>query len=149
MIFLIKPRLPSLNEVIDANRSNPYKGAALKRDTESIIMWSIKSARAAGTVSEINPVGEWSDGCDLLIIWHEDNHKRDVDNIQSSTKFILDALVKLRILPNDSSKYVRQIYHYVSYPDNPQHHVSVYIRPHVEERGWIYHECDVKKEGEA
>ena len=39
--------------------------------------------------------------------WHESTKKRDADNIVFAKKFILDALVKMRVLPNDSRKYVK------------------------------------------
>ena len=48
--------------------------------------------------------------CELVITFFEKTKKRDVDNIQSSVKFILDALQKAGILKNDSRKYVKQIY---------------------------------------
>jgi Holliday junction resolvase RusA-like endonuclease len=42
--------------------------------------------------------------------WHERTKKRDADNIASAKKFILDALVKMRVLPDDSRKYVKGFY---------------------------------------
>lgn len=43
----------------------------------------------------------------LRFEWHERTKKRDADNIASAKKFILDALVKMRVLPDDSRKYVK------------------------------------------
>ena len=42
--------------------------------------------------------------------WHEKTKKRDADNIASAKKFILDALVKMKVLPDDSRKYVKGFY---------------------------------------
>lgn len=42
--------------------------------------------------------------------WHESTKKRDADNIAFAKKFILDALVNMRVLPNDSRKYVKGFY---------------------------------------
>lgn len=39
--------------------------------------------------------------------WHERTKKRDADNIASAKKFILDALVKMRVLEDDSRKFVK------------------------------------------
>ena len=39
--------------------------------------------------------------------WHEKTKKRDADNIAFAKKFILDALVNMRVLPNDSRRYVK------------------------------------------
>ena len=94
--FIIKEKLPSLNETISANRANRYAGAKLKKDIEAIIGWAI---RAAALKPITNP-------CVINIEWHEATKRRDVDNIHSSVKFILDAMVKNGILQNDSRKYV-------------------------------------------
>jgi Holliday junction resolvase RusA-like endonuclease len=42
--------------------------------------------------------------------WHEKTKRRDADNIAFAKKFILDALVKMGVLPNDSRKYVKGFY---------------------------------------
>lgn len=103
--FEIMGKLPSLNEVINANRTNRYVGAELKKNTENMIFIAIKNAVGKGTLNAINRP------CIVHIRWHEKTKRRDADNIQSSQKFILDALVKCGILKNDSRKYVRQVYH--------------------------------------
>lgn len=51
--------------------------------------------------------------CEISISWLEKTRRRDVDNIQSSQKFILDALQKAGVLINDNRKYVKQIHHVV------------------------------------
>lgn len=42
----------------------------------------------------------------LVFSWYEPNKKRDKDNIAFAKKFILDSLVKSRILQGDGWKYV-------------------------------------------
>ena len=42
--------------------------------------------------------------------WHERTKKRDADNIASAKKFILDALVKMKVLEDDSRKFVKGFY---------------------------------------
>lgn len=105
--FTINRRLPSLNDVIDQNRTNRFKGANFKKDIEEAIGWDIKQALTKGTLKPIN------EPCVVFIIWHEKTRRRDVDNIQSSQKFILDALVKNKVLPNDNRRYVTQVEHKV------------------------------------
>lgn len=105
MYFKIEQRLPSMNDLIAANRSNKYLGAKLKRETEELIGQYIRIARLRGT---IKPTRE---PVEISIEWHERTKKRDVDNVQSAQKFILDALQKQGILINDNRRYVRQIYH--------------------------------------
>lgn len=98
--FIIKHKLPGLNEYIGANRTSKYLGAKFKADIEETIAWSINQSIANGTLKR--PRGR-------IIVnfeWHERTKKRDADNIASAKKFILDALVKSGILIDDSRRYV-------------------------------------------
>lgn len=80
-------------------------GAQFKREIEEVIGWSIRQALASKTLHKVKtPVI-------IKINWHEKTKRRDVDNIQSSQKFILDALVSKGVLVDDSRKYVKQIWH--------------------------------------
>ena len=103
--FTIKAKLPSLNDVIAKNRANIYLGNNFKKDIEEVIGWAIKQAR---TMRTLKPVEK---PCEIYIEWHEATKRRDVDNVQSSQKFVLDAMVKNKILVNDNRRYVRQIHH--------------------------------------
>lgn len=103
--------MPSLNDVIDQNRYNRYAANNFKKNIEEVIGWAIKQALTMKTLKPVeNP-------CIIEIEWHEKTRRRDVDNIQSSQKFVLDALVKNKVLKNDSQRYVKQVYHQV-YNDN-------------------------------
>ena len=109
-----------MNDVICANRANRYAGAKLKKEIETSIGWAIKEAVLTKNLKPItNP-------CVINIEWHEATKRRDVDNIHSSVKFILDALVKNGILKNDSRRYVKQIYHNVI--DDKENFVVVRIK---------------------
>lgn len=89
-------RLPSLNEVIGANRKTPYAGAKLKRETEEQLLLLIKSAK-------LLPVTQ---PCIVHMLFIEPNRRRDADNVESAKKFILDALVKSGVLLNDNPRWV-------------------------------------------
>lgn len=106
--FTIQEKLPSLNECINANRRNIYAGANFKKDVEEIIGMYIQQGLSSGTLT---PMGETP--CEVYIDWYEKTKRRDVDNIQSSQKFILDALQKNGVLKNDSRKFVKQVHHMV------------------------------------
>lgn len=93
-----------MNDVINVNRNNRYQGNNFKKEIEELIGWEIRRALATGTLKPVeNP-------CVLHIEFHESSKRRDVDNIQSSQKFILDAMVDNGVLKNDSRKYVKQTY---------------------------------------
>ena len=103
--FTIKQKLPSLNDTLRYNRTNAYMGAKFKKEVEEAIGWSIRNALTSKTLHRVDvPVI-------VKIYWHEKTQRRDVDNIQSSVKFILDALVNRGVLIDDSRKYVKQIHH--------------------------------------
>lgn len=87
-------KLPSLNEYINACRSNKHAGAEFKKRAEYDIHWFIK------TLPHIEkPVK-------IKFTWHERNAKRDLDNICFAKKFILDCMVKCGVLDNDTRKEV-------------------------------------------
>lgn len=93
--------MPSLNEYTAACRANAYKGAKFKAEVEEVIGWAIRQALTSKTLHK--PSGAVM----VRFEWHERTKKRDADNIASAKKFILDALVKMRVLEDDSRKYVR------------------------------------------
>lgn len=90
-VFEVPGRLPGLNEYTSACRTNPYAGAKLKREATEACMWA---AKAAGVRSVAVPV-------DVHVTWVEPNTRRDKDNIRFAIKFVLDALVRLGVIPDD------------------------------------------------
>lgn len=96
-------KLPSLNNYVDACRDSPFKGAKLKKDVENELLSFI---RLAGTQPLTVP-------CIVHVDWYENSRRRDVDNVESAIKYILDALQVAGILKNDSRKYVKQVSHNV------------------------------------
>ena len=102
--FTISAQLPSLNEYQDACRAHWSKGRDFKASTEELISIYIRKAMREGSLKPVT--GQ----VDMVIYYNERTVKRDTDNIQSATKFILDAMRACGIIQNDSRKYVRQIY---------------------------------------
>lgn len=97
MKLVVKGRLPGLNELISAERTNRYKAAQLKREAEALVLWSAK-ASLRGKIN--TPVV-------MHYRWVEPNQKRDKDNISSfGRKVIQDALVKGGYLPGDGWKHI-------------------------------------------
>lgn len=92
-------RLPSLNEYINKLNYNRHAANNYKQALEDSLIWSIKT-------SKMRPIDK---PCIVYVTYHEPNSKRDVDNIYSANKFILDALRKAGIIKNDSQKYVRDV----------------------------------------
>lgn len=115
--FVIKGRLDDLNKYTSACRTNRYKGAKMKKDNEKVIMFYIKQAKLEKVTNY--PIK-------VKIDWYEVNRRRDIDGITFASKFILDALVKMSIITDDSQKYVNAIEHHVyKDKDNPRIEVSL------------------------
>lgn len=125
MRFVIPGRLSGLNEMVNANRTNPYKGAKLKKDNERIVMDALRYQR-------VQPVYE---PVYLRFMWVEPNKRRDKDNIASAHKYILDALVKMGILENDGWKQILGFSdRFAVDPKNPHIVVEILTEAEAEER---------------
>ncbi len=98
--FYIHGKLPGLNEYTYACRSSWQKGAKMKADIEKQISIAVGIAK---NQKQLFPVKK---PVYVDFIWFEDTRKRDVDNIISAKKYILDVLQKSGILPNDNRNWV-------------------------------------------
>lgn len=95
--LVIKGRLPGLNEMISAERTNRYKAAKLKREAEELVIWSAKASLR----------GKIPTPTRMHYLWVEPNRKRDKDNVSGyGRKVIQDALVKAGYLPGDGWAYI-------------------------------------------
>ena len=105
MNIWIGAKFPSLNEYINAERRNRFLGAKMKKEWTEMV-WSLAMQSGAKEMTETNtsfPIG-------IKFIVHEQNSRRDIDNIASMVaKFCLDGLVKAGVLPDDNQKYINKI----------------------------------------
>ena len=108
--FTIHFKLPSLNDYINACRRNKYAGAKMKRDIERNIGWEIK----------IDNIQSVASPCIVCMTFVEGNRKRDVDNVGSAKKYILDALVSNGILQGDSPRWVVAVPSFTVYDKAPR-----------------------------
>jgi len=93
MKFIIKGRLPALNDYTKVNRGNKYAGNNLKKNTQQLISLFIPKEPVNTPIR-------------LIFSWYEPNKRRDKDNIAFAKKFILDALVNAGVIPNDGWKEI-------------------------------------------
>jgi len=87
-------KFPSLNDYAKALRKHYLRGADMKREVQ------------ADTCVFIKRIKKFDKPVFLKFHWVEPNRKRDLDNIASSKKFVLDALVNQDILEDDGPDYV-------------------------------------------
>ena len=109
----VKGELPALNEMITASKAHYGQYNKMKFAHDGMIKWQLKSkARDFKTLEE---------KVDVSIQWFTKNEKKDPDNVAAGIKFILDSLVELAILKNDTRKYIGGIHHYFETDkDNPR-----------------------------
>lgn len=92
-LLVIPTRLNNLNDYITADRTNRYKGAAMKARNEALVKVAIKQQMRSIRIER--PVY-------MEYTWYERNKRRDLDNISSfGRKVIQDALVQTSVLVND------------------------------------------------
>ena len=90
----IRGKLPSLNEYIEAERTNRHIAAKIKRETDKLICWQIKHMEEIRTKIRIR------------FVWYETTKRRDPDNVCFAKKFILDAMQKCGKLKNDNPAWI-------------------------------------------
>lgn len=90
--IIIPFALPGLNEYIEAERKNRYKGAGLKKDWQRKVEMVLRR-QIRRPLHE--PVA-------MHYTWVEKDRRRDHDNVSSfGRKIIQDALVGIKALKND------------------------------------------------
>jgi hypothetical protein len=112
--------LPGLNEYIDAERRNKHKAAAMKKQTEHVIGYKIKS--------QLKGV-KLKDPVIIHYFWIEPNRRRDKDNIAFAKKFVQDSLVKMGVLENDGWKNIENFTDTFDVdPKNPRVEVIIEVK---------------------
>lgn len=97
--YTIEGELPDLNKYINAERSNRYIAAKIKKEATELVAWQLKG-REKITVA-----------ADYHFHWVVKDRRKDPDNIYFAGKFVLDGMQAAGILPQDSMKYVKSILH--------------------------------------
>lgn len=94
----IPGKLPGLNEYIASCRGNAYGGGKMKKEDQDCVARIIRMEIKRYTVK--GPVR-------MVYRWYEPNRRRDLDNISSyGRKIIQDALVQCKVLPDDGWNYI-------------------------------------------
>lgn len=91
--LIIPGTLPGLNDYITAERTNRYKGAALKKQFQQVVTLAIKRhLRGVKFTGQVT----------MFYTFFERDRRRDKDNVRGfAHKVIQDALVKAGVLKND------------------------------------------------
>lgn len=108
-------KIPSTNEVITANRLNKYVGANLKKKVQTSLCDCF-----AEQVKET-----FTKHVTLKVRFYEPDRRRDEDNVIAGLKFIQDALVCMKVLKDDSQKYVHVLPEVFVDTENPRIEVDI------------------------
>lgn len=104
--LIINYKMPTLNEYVNAERTNKYIAAKLKKESTQYCMYeAMKQIKNIKTPA----VFEFT--------WIEKNKKRDPDNISFAQKFVFDGLVEANRMNNDGHKDVKGIIHKYDFRD--------------------------------
>ena len=101
--LILDGELPALNEIIAASKTHWSRYYRVKRGNTQIVALECRAQK-------LKPV----DAPVYVIFKHyRPNKKKDPDNVAGGAqKAILDGLVKARILPDDTMRYISSLHHY-------------------------------------
>ena len=117
MKLYIKGELTDLNTFVNAERTNRYIGAKIKKTETERIYWSCREQQLQVKTKP----------CTIIFSWYSKNKKKDNDNISFAKKFILDGLVQAGILYDDTQEWVTGFEdHFYIDKDNP--HIVVELK---------------------
>lgn len=97
MTLTIPGELINLNDYIDAERTNRFIAAKIKREETERVAWVAKGARLPTITTYPVTIG---------FHWITKDARVDCDNVCFARKFILDGLVMAGVLTNDGRRQV-------------------------------------------
>lgn len=96
--LVIPGELKSLNEFINALKHNKYIGNSMKKSETTYC--------AVYARNQLKPITQ---AVRVTFHWYSRDKRKDLDNVDSARKFILDGLQEAKIIINDSRRYVADI----------------------------------------
>jgi hypothetical protein len=93
MQYVINGSLAKLNEHDNANRVNRFAGAKLKETMTNLVAYQLMGKPAITAP------------CWVTFYWKHSG-KHDPDNIRFACKYVLDGMIKARVLENDNQKWI-------------------------------------------
>lgn len=92
--------LITLNQYTNAERTNKFKAAKIKKEMTGICAQHSRVAKNKGLVIETPFKATFE--------WFMKDKRQDLDNIAFQKKFILDGMIKAKLIENDGYKQHRQ-----------------------------------------
>lgn len=98
MKLIIPGEMTNLNKYVNAERTNKFMAAKIKKDETERVYWECKKQ---GNLKARMPISE------VLIDWYTKDARTDCDNLM--IKAIFDGMVMAKVIPDDSRKYINAI----------------------------------------
>ncbi len=93
--MIIKGSFTSTNDYINATRTHWAKGAKIKKEETEFVRLQAFGKKAKTP-------------CKIHFTWYVKNSRKDPDGIAGiARKHILDGLVKAKVIPDDTMKYIK------------------------------------------
>ena len=92
---------PSLNEIIDSARKNPFASNKQKKEFTEYTMYEIKKQKLKLEDKIHN----------YTFNWYCKDRRKDKDNIMAGQKYIFDGIVKSGVIKNDGWSEIGEIRH--------------------------------------
>lgn len=102
--LIIPLPLMSLNKYVNAERSNRYRGANVKKSMTEICRVHSLKAKNKGLIIQTPFKATFH--------WYVKDKRQDLDNIVFQQKFIFDGMIKAGLIENDGYKQHRQSEHF-------------------------------------
>jgi Holliday junction resolvase RusA-like endonuclease len=91
---LIKHKFTTLNKYVNAERTNKFMAAKIKREETEI--------------ARLHFIGKkFKTPCKIKFTWLVCDKRSDLDNIAYAKKYILDGMYKSGAIPNDGMKHIQ------------------------------------------
>lgn len=95
--LILNFKFPSLNDALGKALTNRYAYGTLKKGLTRYVAQECKIQRLK---REPGPLR-------VEFHWQEKDKRRDLDNVASAKKFILDGLQEAGVIKNDNAKYIK------------------------------------------
>ena len=96
MKFFVDYDFPNWNDYINAERSNKFMAAKMKKNEHEILKYLLPNTKYEGEYPT-----------EIIFTWHFKDKRKDLDGMR--VKSLLDAIVKGEILKNDNLNCIQKI----------------------------------------
>ena len=101
--LILAGELPALNEIIAASKTHWSRYSRVKRGNTQIVALECRAQRLKPVDAPVK----------IVFRHYRPNRRKDPDNVAGGAqKAILDGLVKAKILPDDTMRYISSLHHY-------------------------------------